>query len=115
MPAIEVLAERLDNHIKGDESTHGRLLREVADVQTSVNTLNTKFEVLNATLAPMIEHYMAEHPSKVHNMQGLSYSDPASRPKPKRKPISSELKLAGALFTFLTVASQALQAYLAHH
>jgi hypothetical protein len=109
----EVLAERLDNHIKGDETTHGRLMAEVANARTDVQGLDKRFAVLNATLEPVIEHYMAEHPSKVQFIENIRAS--GAPPKSKRKPISQEVKVLGALVTFLTLASQALQMWLSSH
>ena len=100
---LDVISERLTNHMDNDEVALGRLLGEVSNVTKTVGELSTKLTVLNVTLAPVIEHYMTEHPSKIQAV-------PLSGPAPKRKAVlTQEMKVLGALLTLITLATQALQ------
>lgn len=111
----EVLVERLNTHIEADKDKHDELEETGGRLLSEVARLSTRVEVLNATLAPFIEHYMAEHPSKVHDMRVLQAQASGPPIKAKRKPMSQETVLLGALVTFLTVASQVLQMLLNRH
>lgn len=87
------LEERQRAHVEADEDVHGRMLGEVGnlgrkvddvarrieDVDRKVGELSTKLGNLATTLGPVIEHYMAEHPSKVHNLPLRQTPVPPSR------------------------------------
>jgi len=62
------LEERQRAHADADEEVHGRLLGEVGKLGLKIDAMNERLTNLTVTLGPVIEHYMAEHPSKIHNV-----------------------------------------------
>ena len=65
---IARLEERQRAHADSDDEVHGRMLREVGQIGAKLDTMAERMATLAATLAPVVEMYMAEHPSKVHHV-----------------------------------------------
>jgi hypothetical protein len=111
--SVEVQIARIDErtsaHASQDEETHGRLLGELGRVGIKLDTLSTRCTELAATLAPIVELYLSEHPSKV------------STPRPLSKPPSAAKSwgiAAGAFIVFLEARDQvrgAILSLMSHH
>jgi len=101
------IEERQKAHGVSDDGIHGRMIGELGDVGKKLdnaldklNDLDKRLDIFTETMRPIIEHYMAEHPSKVQIMP--TFQKPASIP-----PYHIEAKRLGMLVGGVLVTLEA--------
>ena len=94
---IARIDERTTAHALADSAVHGRMLGEVVGISDKVDALNERVAVLAATLGPIVDLYMSEHPSKVTRVP-ISKPPPSTSYKIEAKKLGM---LIGGILVFL--------------
>lgn len=116
------IEERQNAHVMSDDGVHGRMIGELGDVGKKLDDalakltdLDKRLDVFTETMRPVIEHYMSEHPSQVHNMpvSAKPHSVPPYRIEAKRL----GMVVGGVLVTLEAWAQirNAVVGWIAHH